>query len=117
MKKPPRGGPPRYRTTDPKKRTANGIKFASRAEYLRFLELQVLRAEGRVKWFIRQPTFDLAGVVYRADFLVVWDSGSISVEEIKSPRHRFRPDWTRTKRNMEQMFHTYGIKVALLERA
>lgn len=84
---------------------------------LRYLELKDLKADGRVRWFIRQPTFDLAGVVYRADFLVVWDSGSISVEEIKSPRHRQRPDWTRTKRNLEQVFHLYGIKVALLERA
>jgi hypothetical protein len=115
--KPRAGGAPRFRVTDPKNRTVDGIIFASKAEMVRYLELKDLKADGRVRWFIRQPTFDLAGPVYKADFLAVWDSGSITVEEVKSPNHRSRPDWARTKRNMEQVYHLYGIKVALLERA
>jgi hypothetical protein len=37
-----------------------------------------------VKWFIRQPTFDMeAGITYRADFLVVYADGRVEVDDVK----------------------------------
>src|SRR5882762_755454 len=51
----------------------DGIRFASQLEADRYKELKLLKASGKVAWFIRQVPFDVSpGVVYRADFLVIW---------------------------------------------
>jgi hypothetical protein len=108
---------PKVTRTKKENRTEDGITFESKANLLRYQELKDQRENGRVRWFIREPRFDLAGVTYKADFLVVWDSGSVSVEEVKSPNYRKRVDWRRTKRNLEQVYHLYGIRVVILERS
>lgn len=62
----------------------NGIRFASKAEAARYQELLDEQAAGQIRWFIRQPSFDLpAGLRYVADFLVVWTDGTVSVEDVK----------------------------------
>ena len=61
-----------------------GSKFGSKLEARRGGQLQTLAAAGDVAWFIRQPRFDLApGVQYVADFLIVWRSGAVAVEDCK----------------------------------
>ena len=76
-------------------RTVDGIVFASKKEACRYRELKQLRAAGAVRWFIRQPSFDLVvgdrpgssdrerPTVYRADYLIVMADGSIVVEDVK----------------------------------
>ncbi len=50
-----------------------GIRFDSKAEAKVFTDLKRLQQAGEVLWFIRQPSFDLAGGIrYRADFLAVY---------------------------------------------
>jgi len=50
-----------------------GIRFASKLEAARYQQLKLWEKAGVVKWFIRQPRFDLpGGLVYVADFLVVF---------------------------------------------
>lgn len=62
----------------------DGIRFASKAEAARYSELVMLEKSGAVRWFIRQPSFDIgAGIRYVADFLIVWDDGRVTVEDVK----------------------------------
>jgi hypothetical protein len=68
----------------------DGLRFASKAEARRYQELCLLQravavyTANSVRWFIRQPSFDLpGGIRYIADFLVIWDDGRITVEDVK----------------------------------
>lgn len=99
-------------------RTEDGITFASRAERTRYRELKAMRHAGEVRWFLRQPTFDLAGAVYRADFLVVLADGSLRIEEVKGKyAGKFRETALREwKRNAKQVKELYGLVVELVER-
>jgi hypothetical protein len=65
----------------------DGITFASRKEARRYGELKLLRDAGQVRWFIMQVPFRLdGGIVYRADFLVVWSDGRVSIQDTKGAR-------------------------------
>jgi len=75
----------------------DGLRFASKAESRRYQELCLLQrareanergvavyTANSVRWFIRQPSFDLpGGVRYIADFLVIWDDGHVTCEDVK----------------------------------
>jgi len=62
----------------------DGISFPSKAEANRYKELKLLQSVGRVKWFIRQPSFDVGPQIrYVADFLVLWLDGTVTVEDVK----------------------------------
>lgn len=65
------------------KRTAvDGINFHSKAEADFYSYLKSLMSARLIRYFIRQPLFDLpGGVTYRADFLVV--STSVQVVDVK----------------------------------
>jgi hypothetical protein len=70
-----------------KKTKVDGITFDSQAEARRFVELKFLRDFGEVSMFLRQPMFDLPGnTKYRADFLIFWESGQVTVEDVKGHR-------------------------------
>jgi len=97
---------PRIRVAAKEDRTADGILFASKREMDRYLVLKDLREAGAVRWFIRQPSFDLpGGVRYRADFLVVWSSGDVTVEDAKGMRTEI---YKLKKRQVEAL---YGIEI------
>jgi hypothetical protein len=69
----------------------DGHRFASKAEAARYSQLKLLQAANQVRWFIRQPRFDLGNdITYVADFLVVWHADEtsfadtrITVEDVK----------------------------------
>ena len=62
----------------------DGIKFASKKEAKRYLELKMLQASGDVLFFLRQVPFHLqGGVKYVADFLVFWSNGEVTIEDVK----------------------------------
>lgn len=62
----------------------DGIPFASKAEARRFSELKLAKLAGEVFWFARQVSFDLpGGQKYRADFVVCWVDGSVTIEDSK----------------------------------
>lgn len=62
----------------------DGITFDSQREADRYGDLKALKIAGEVRWFARQVSFDLpGGVKYRADFVVAWRDGSVSVEDAK----------------------------------
>jgi hypothetical protein len=109
-------------------RTADGIVFDSQVEMRRYLELKGYVAKGMIRGFLRQPLFDLAGVVYRADFLV-WDLvpmahnpsrgafrdvRDVHAEEVKG--EKTHPEvMRRFRRNAQQVRELYGIEVLLVE--
>ncbi len=99
----------------------DGFWFDSKLEAARYDELKLLRKSGEIAWFICQAPFRLpGGIIYRADFLVVWmdDSEfgrppefSVSVEDCKGAR-------TRTSINkIKQVEAIYGIKVSVITRS
>jgi hypothetical protein len=59
-----------------------------------------------VLWFATQPQFVLeGGVVYRADFVVAWKDGRVSVEDVKG--HRTREYINKRK----QVLARYGLQI------
>ena len=62
----------------------DGIKFPSKAEAKRYIELKVLQEKGEVLFFLRQVPFHLAGgVKYVCDFMIFWADGSVTIEDVK----------------------------------
>ena len=63
---------------------ADGIKFPSKKERKRYLELKQLQELGEVTFFLRQVPFYLAGgVKYVCDFQVFWSDGHVEFEDVK----------------------------------
>jgi hypothetical protein len=60
-----------------------GRKYDSKAEAARAYELDLLHRAGEVIYWTPQPTFKLAGVTYRADFLVQDATGRLWIEDVK----------------------------------
>jgi hypothetical protein len=62
----------------------DGIKFASKKESKRYMELELLRKQGKVLFLLRQVGFHLpGGVKYVCDFVVFWEDGSVTIEDVK----------------------------------
>jgi Protein of unknown function (DUF1064) len=92
----------------------DGFWFDSKLEAARYDSLVLLRKSGEVRWFICQVPFRLpGGIIYRADFLIVWaaeDCSAVTVEDCKGAR-------TRTSINkIKQVEAIYGIKVQIITR-
>lgn len=63
------------------------IKFASKKEAKRYLELKALQRLGEVIFFLRQTPFHLTGgVKYVCDYLVFWQDGYVTIEDVKGMR-------------------------------
>jgi hypothetical protein len=60
------------------------IHFASKKEGKRYQELLLAQKGGRVVFFLRQVPFHLpGGNKYICDFMVFWEDGKITFEEVK----------------------------------
>ena len=80
----------------------DGIRFDSRKEAARFMALKVLKDAGEVLWFARQPRFALpGGVEYVADFVVVWNDGGVTVEDVKGVKTK---EYRLKKRQVEALY-------------
>lgn len=94
----------------------DGYRFDSKLEADRYRELVLLRLGGVVRWFLRQVPFDVApGVVYRADFLVMWNpTGTaedlVTIEDTKG----HLTQTSRTKIAVVQ--ERYGLRIKILTR-
>lgn len=99
----------------------DGIRFDSKLEADRYVELKKLQHCGVVRWFIMQAPFRLpGGITYRADFVVIWapaapeqfagDSDVVSVEDCKG-------FMTRVSLNkIKQVEELYGITVRIITK-
>jgi hypothetical protein len=84
----------------------DGVRFDSKKEANRYETLKRLKEAGEVLWFATQPQFVLeGGVVYRADFVVAWKGGRVSVEDVKG--HRTREYLNKRK----QVLARYGLEI------
>ena len=81
----------------------DGIKFDSKAEARRYDELVLARANGLVVQFlVHAPRFILpGGTSYTADFLVFWEDGSVTVEDVKGMR---TAAYKRSKKQVEALY-------------
>jgi len=90
--------------------THDAIKFPSKAEARRYKELKILQLSGDIIFFLRQPLFDLpGGVTYRADFIIFWADGSVTIEDVKG----FETQEFKIKR--KQVESLYPIKIELVK--
>jgi hypothetical protein len=81
---------------------ADGIKFRSKKERKRYLELCALRAAGEVKYFLRQTPFHLPGnTKYTSDFTVFWADGEVTHEDVKGYRTK---EFIRAKKQVEALY-------------
>ena len=102
----------------------DGQKFDSKLEADRYVDLRTLREQGIVKWFTRQVPFHLpGGIVYRADFMVVWNEDGragrrevnaaewpVSVEDCKGYATRVSINKIKTVEAL------YGFKVHIITK-
>jgi len=87
---------------------ADGVWFDSKREARRYRALKLLQLAGTVRWFCLQPRFILpAGLEYRADFIVAWKDGRVTVEDVKSPGTRTKV-YRLKKRQVEAL---YQVKI------
>ena len=80
---------------------ADNIKFRSKKERKRYLELKALQAAGEC-WFLMQVPFRLPGKTkYILDFLVFWKDGHQTFEDTKGKR---TPMYIMKKKQVESLF-------------
>jgi len=85
---------------------ADGIKFPSKKERKRYLELQILKSAGEILFFLRQVPFHLSGgVKYICDFLIFWQDGSVTIEDVKG----YKTDLYKTKKRLVE--GSYPIEI------
>lgn len=101
----------KYGVSAPEERTIDGILFDSKAEAARWVELELLRRGGAVRFTLRQVPFHLpGGVRYVVDFAVFWADGSTTFEDVKghvTELYRVK------KRQVEAL---YPVKIVELRR-
>ena len=80
----------------------NGIKFPSKKEARRYIELGLLQRAGDIVFFLRQPLFDIGGgTTYKADFLIFWADGHVSVEDVKG---MLTKEFVKAKKQVEALY-------------
>lgn len=84
----------------------DGIKFASRKEAKRYIELRLLEKSGELLFFLRQVPFHLpANVKYVCDFLCFWKDETVTIEDVKGIK---TPLYILKKKQVEA---TYPVKI------
>lgn len=84
---------------------ADNIKFRSKKERKRYLELKALQTAGEC-WFLRQVPFYLPGnTKYVLDFLIFWKNGTYTFEDTKGKR---TPMFIMKKKQVESL---YPVKI------
>ena len=84
----------------------DGIKFASKKEGKRYLELKSLQSNGDIRFFLRQAPMHLpGGVKYVCDFLIFWSDGTATFEDVKG----YKTDMYKVKKKLVEA--TYSIQI------
>jgi hypothetical protein len=81
--------------------SADGIKFRSKKERKRYIELEVMKNLGEC-WFLMQVPFRLPGnTKYVLDFMVYWKNGTTTFEDTKGKR---TPMYIMKKKQVEELY-------------
>lgn len=87
----------------------DGMKFDSKKERNRYLELKTLFDQGEIRMLLRQPRFDLpGGVKYYADFQIFWSDDTVTHEDVKGVR---TPLYIAKKKMVEEIYQIEIIEV------
>lgn len=80
----------------------DNIKFSSKKEQKRYLQLKLLQSQGVIVFFLRQVPFHLIGQVkYVCDFLVFWEDGHVTIEDVKGFK---TPMYILKKKQVEELY-------------
>lgn len=95
-------------------KTVDGIRFASKLEANRYLQLKMMKAGGLITDFIIQQTFHLEVngfhiCRYIADFVITWADGRVTVEDTKGVE---TPEF---KIKKKLMLAIHGIEIELVK--
>jgi hypothetical protein len=102
--------------------TIDNIKFASKGEAQRYIELRAMKKCGEITGFERQPTFELqprftkGGVKYReiryiADFRVTYPDGHQDIEDVKGKGGYTTPEFELKKKMFEYKFPDLHLEI------
>lgn len=84
MNRPIRMGRGRRQKYSAKAVEVDGMRFDSKKEAKRYVDLTRLRAAGVVSHFLRQVPFHLPGKTrFVCDFVVFWSDGRVTYEDVK----------------------------------
>lgn len=84
----------------------DGIKFASKKEAKRYINLKTLKKAGEIVFFLRQIPFYLpGGVKYVCDFQIFWTNGIITFEDAKG----FKTESYKAKKKMVEALYPIEI--------
>lgn len=87
---------------------ADGIKFRSKKERKRYLELMALKNAGEIKYFLMQVPFRLPGnTKYLLDFLVFWKDGQVTHEDVKGMK---TPMFIMKKKQVETLYPIFIVE-------
>ena len=82
--------------------THDGIRFASKKEGKRYLELKEQHARGEIVFFLRQTPFHLPGnTKYVNDFTIFWADGTVTFEDVKGFK---TPQYLLKKKQVEALY-------------
>ena len=87
----------------------DGFRFDSKREAERYTELKLLKKSGEVIQFLRQVPFHLPGsVTYRVDFMIFWNGGTVSFEDVKGVETQ---SFKEKKKIVEELYKPIVIEV------
>lgn len=93
----------------------DGLYFRSQLEMRRYCQLKILFYSGEIAGFVPQPKFILQegnseekAITYSADFLVLHNDGSYSVEDTKDYESE---QWKRTYKQIKLKYPGIDLKV------
>jgi hypothetical protein len=89
-----------------KQTVCDGIKFSSKKEAKRYEQLKKLQSTGNILFFLDQVPFRLpGGVKYRCDFMIFWEEGTVTIEDVKG----FRTETYIIKKKMVEDLYSIEI--------
>jgi len=92
-----------------KKAEYNGRAYPSIKQAKRAHELDILRAKGDVWFYLEEAPFRLPGKkTYRLDFLIKWNDGRLSFEDVKGIMTPV------SKIKIDQVQEIYGIRIEVI---
>lgn len=88
---------------------ADGFRFDSAKEARYYGDLKAMQMGGEIRYFHRQPVFDLpGGTQYFADFLIVHKDGSLEYVDVKSVATKKNAVYRMKKRQVQEI---YGVTI------
>ena len=87
-----------------------GVSYASKSEASRAQALDRLKEAGQVKYWLRQVPFFLPGnIKYISDFMIVWNDGQITYEDVKGMQTQV------FKNKKKQVEALYPVKIEVVK--